>query len=206
MTGAQMLDECLDLRLDPGKGEGWGGLIDIGDIPIADPVDPMGKPIAHHGAVFGLVQRHDDGGLGQIALHELFRCVAREEAGHRLDLEPVSRVRRERCFFNVRAESPRFGAPGQTVARREEIEPCLRVAAPIKVTGAEEEDGLPVFHVGQYVPGSGGNQLGNVKGLTREGEGGADLRCSGVDGNRRSGLEPPGSFDEIEMKASGWTN
>jgi hypothetical protein len=25
---------------------------------------------------------------------------------------------------------------------------------------------LPVFHVGQYVPGSDGNQLGNVKGLT----------------------------------------
>jgi hypothetical protein len=25
---------------------------------------------------------------------------------------------------------------------------------------------LPVFHAGQYVLGSGGNQLGNVKGLT----------------------------------------
>lgn len=166
VAGAEVGDERLDLGLDFGEGERRGGLVDVGDIPITDPVDPVGKTIEHHEAMLGFIKGDHEGRLGEIGLKEPLRSVAGEETRHRLVGEAVRGVVGERCFLDVGTESARLGTPIKPVAGSKEIEPSLRVTTPVKIAGAEEKDGLPVFHAGQYVLGSGGNQLGNVKGLT----------------------------------------
>ena len=166
MTGSEVGDERLDLGLDFGEGERRGGLVDVGNIPITDPVDPVGKTIEHHGAMLGFIKRDHEGRFGEIGLEEALRRVAGEEAWHQLVGEAVRGMGGEWCLLDVGTEAPRLGPPIQPVAGSKEIEPSLRITTPVKVTGAEEKDGLPVFHVGQYVPGFDGNQLGNVKGST----------------------------------------
>lgn len=166
MTSAELDDERLDFCLDFGEGERRGGLVDVGDIPITDPVDPVGKAVEHHRTMLGFVERDHEGGLGEIGLDESLRCVAGEESRHRGFGEAVGGMRGEGRLLDVRPETAGLGPPVEPVPGGEEIEPSLRITTPVKIAGAEEEDGLPIVHVGQYVPGSGGNQLGNVKGLT----------------------------------------
>lgn len=83
MTSAEVGDECLDLGLDFGEGERRGGLVDVGDIPVTDPVDPVGKAIEHHGAVLGFIKRDHEGRFGEIGLEEPLRRMAGEEPRHR---------------------------------------------------------------------------------------------------------------------------
>ena len=47
------------------------------------------------------------------------------------------------------------------------VKPGLGVTTPVKITGAEEENGLPVFHPSLMSAFAKKNNFGNVKGLAR---------------------------------------
>jgi len=106
MAGAELDDESLHLGLDFGEGERRGGLVDVGDIPITDPVDPVGKTVEHHGAVLGLVKRDHEGGFGEIGLKKPLRRVAGEESRHRGVCKTIHGMGREWCLLNVGTKAP----------------------------------------------------------------------------------------------------
>ena len=189
MTGAKLQDERFDLPLDFGESERRGGLVDVRHIPVTDPFDPMGKTLEHHRPMLGLVERDHEGGLGEIGLEESLGRVAGEEPRDRGICESIRGMGRERRLLDVGPESSRLGPPIKPVPGSEEIEPSLRVATPVKISGAEEKDGLPVFHGAQYLPGNDGNQLGNVKGLTPSPESKNHLASNSVTGSLERGFD-----------------
>ena len=189
MTGAELGDERLDLGLDFGESERRGGLVDVRHIPVTDPFDPMGKTLEHHRPMLGLVERDHEGGLGEIGFKESLGRVAGEEPRDRGICESIRGMGRERRLLDVGTESSRLGPPIKPVPGSEEIEPSLRVTTPVKISGAEEKDGLPVFHGAQYLPGNDGNQLGNVKGLTPSHESENHLTANSFTGSLERGFD-----------------